>query len=124
MIDFLCFLTIKLSTEYLGRLSENWYLTSSPLRSSFAAMLVVAASVPIGREMIGNSNDSVAVAVIFAVGITTFFGSTDFSRRKTLEDNNRRPTERVSSRRTLRPAPGLRNHRSRLRRSKRCRYVR
>ena len=118
MTNFICFLAIKLVTEYLARISEGWYLTGSQMKAAIGTSLVVAASIPIGRMIIGKNDNYVAAAVVIAAGVTTYFGSLDYARRVKREDNHRRTTRPEPRRRALRAAPSLRNHRGSIRRSK------
>jgi len=80
-VVFAIVLSAKLVTEMAGRLGENYYLTGKAFRAAILITLVAGVSVPIGRVVITDRNNTAAAAVLVAVFVTTFLGARDLERR-------------------------------------------
>lgn len=79
---FIAVLAVKLFTEILGRWSDNCYYTGDGLKSAVSATVIVAVSIPIGREVIAAGNDLAALATVLAVFVGTLIGQRNFEQRK------------------------------------------
>jgi len=75
-------LAVKLIAELVAVLSDNDYLTGHEWRSATLTAMVAAAGIPIGREVIGEGNNTVAAACIVAAFVARWYGCRDLTKRK------------------------------------------